>query len=132
MSIERDVLVKLQASAFEHFVRGLLTQAKLYNVPRVHQGLINYLKAQGMTPDDQGVLGWLQDNTGDLVGGFVFLTDDGKIDFLITTGTQAELRQIGEQYVKKGDNSQRTTSVRQINLGEKARIVQPGVIQEGQ
>ena len=131
LSIQREIIVRLKYDVFKEFVRGLLTNSKMGDMRSVRKGFAAYLKSQGLRHDDESVLNWLQENTGEMIGGFILENDDGRIDFLITTGTHAELRQIGMQHVEESDNPQGTPRVRQVNLGQKESQRKPGVAQAG-
>lgn len=106
LSIPRDKLLELKHEGFKHLVRGVLTAAKwkqtakqesmsMIDSPNVRAGINNYLLSQGILPNDKSVLLWLQENNGPLVGVFI-LEVNGKVDFLITTGTKEELKEIGK------------------------------------
>lgn len=122
-SLPRDELLKLKWDAFQHMLRGLLTTTRM-DYPAVRQGLIAYLTSQGLKPNDNSLMGWLQDNPGERVAVFMF-EHQGVLEFLLASGTTAELRQIGEKHAEEGLDSQGSPRVRQVHLGEGARIVQP-------
>lgn len=123
LSIPRDKILELKSDAFRELVNGLLKVTRL-EYPQVQKLFAQYLESQDIYPDDKSIELWLQDNHGELVGAFMF--QEGKhVEFLIRTGTQAELKQIGEHHAEKGYNPQGAPRVRQVDVGEKARIVQP-------
>lgn len=134
LSVPREKLLEFKADAFKELLRGVLTVTRL-NFPQVRRGFLAYLRAQDLHPTDESVLNWLQENTGEVVGAFIFETKDGKIDFLVRSGTAAELRQIGVVNVEEteeGSDTQGTPRVRQVYLGERKGAEESGVVQEGQ
>jgi len=124
LSVDRDRLLELKFSAFQEFLRGLLTVTNL-NYPPVRQGLIQYLKSLDLRPNDHSLLAWLQENPGPVVGAFIFELDNGNVDFLLAAGTQEELTEIGQKHGQESNHTQRSPGIREVNLGERARIVQP-------
>lgn len=128
LSVPRDKLLEFQADAFRELLTGILTVTRL-NYPKVRKELDNYLFSQGLMPDDKHVLAWLSENPGPVVGIFLF-EDNGKIRFELRAGTQAELKQVGERHVEEGSNLEGASRIREVHLGQGARVVQPGVIQE--
>ena len=125
LSIPRDQVIDFGFPAFQKLVRGLLVVTRT-DFPQMRVSFTRYLMSIGIHPDDESVPTWLQENPGDTIGVFMFVDEeDRKLEFLLKAGTQAELRQIGEQYVEESDNSQGAPRVRQVNMGETARIVQP-------
>jgi len=115
LSISRDKILEFKAEALKELMRGLLTVTRL-NFPKVRLGFTVYLQSLGLHPDDDSVLAWLQENTGPFIAAFIF-DKDGKLDFLLTTGTQAELKQIGIINVEESSDTQGTASVGQVHVG---------------
>ena len=132
LSIPREHITKLKYDAFKQFIRGLLINSKLQGMTNVQRGFTAYLQSLGIHPNDDSVVDWLQENTGELIGGFILETDNGKIDFLVTTGTSAELRQIGMKNVEESDNAQGTSRIRQVDVGQRTGGKEPGRNKEGQ
>ena len=111
LSIPRDKILELKYEGFKHLVRGVLTAAKwrrdakqesmsMIDSPNARNGMNTYLLSQGIYPNDKSIMLWLQENNGPFVGIFILEIND-KVDFLITTGTQAELKEIGKPNVKE-------------------------------
>lgn len=132
LSIPREHITRLKYDAFQQFIRGLLINSKLQNMTNVRRGFTAYLQSLGIHPNDDSILTWLQENTGEIIGGFILEADNGKIDFLVTTGTSAELRQIGMKNVKDSDNAQGTSRIRQVDVGQRTSSPKPRRNQEGQ
>jgi hypothetical protein len=131
-SIEREKVLEFKYECLQHLLRGVLTEAKLLDFPKVRKAFVYYLQSIGLHPNDDSVLEWLQENTGDRVAAFILEQDDGKIDFLVTTGTHAELRQIGMNHVEESNDSQGTPRVRQVHVGERTGAKESGRVQAGQ
>jgi len=127
MSIPREKVLEFKADALKELVRGILQVSRL-NFPRMQKAFNDYLTHEGLVPTDKSVMAWLQENDGPFIGVFILEPEPNKITFRITTGTQAELRQIGEQSDEESNHAKGTPSVRQVNVGERARVVQPGVV----
>ncbi len=132
LSVPREKLVEFQSDALKELLRGVLTVTRLNQLERVRKGFTAYLQSLGLHPTDESVLNWLQENPGDTIAAFVFQTDEGKIDFLIKAGTNAELRQIGIKNVEESNNVEGTSRVRQVHVGERKGSKKSGVVQEGQ
>jgi hypothetical protein len=124
MSLPRERMLEYKADAFKKMLTGVLSVTRL-NYPQIQRGLNAYLLSEGLKPDDESVLAWLQDNPGEIIGIFIFELDNGQIGFRIALGTQAELRQIGEQYGKGSNNSKRSSRIGKIDMGQGARVVKP-------
>ena len=131
LSIPRDVIMRLQYDGFQQLIRGMMANSKLAGMSNVHLGFTAYLQSLDIHPDDTSVLNWLQENTGDMIGGFILEQDDGRIDFLVTTGTQAELRQIGMQHVTEGSNDHGVARIGKVNVGQKESPRKPRIMEEG-
>jgi hypothetical protein len=129
LSVPREKLLEFKADAFKELLQGILTVTRL-NFPRVRQELDAYLFSLNLLPDDNHVLAWLNDHPGPVIAIYLF-EDRGRIRFELHAGTPAELRQIGESHVEESMGVKGASSIREVNVGQGARVVQPGVIQEG-
>ena len=130
MSIPREKALEFKADALKELMRGILTVSRL-NFPRIQQAFNDYLAFEGLAPNDNSVMAWLQENDGPFIGVFILEPKPNQITFRIITGTQAELRQIGDQD-EESNRTQGAPSVGQVNLGERARVVKPGFVQTNQ
>ena len=111
LSVPRDKIAEFGANAMTQLVNGLLEVTKLNRYQRVRMGFAAYLKSINLQPTDDSVMAWLQENPGPVIGAFILETDDGKIDFRVTAGTEAELKEIGNSYVEESNRSQRSPGI---------------------
>jgi len=128
----REIFLKLKFPAFQKLLEAVLSVAKVYDSKKARMGFIAYLKSLGLTPSDDSILAWLQENPGEHIGAFLFQRDNGKLDYLLAAGTVAQLRTIGDDYVQKHSNPKRSSRIREVHLGQGARVVQPGSMEARQ
>lgn len=91
-SIDRAKLLQFKMDAFNKLIKNALAAAKL-DTDRIKSALYAYLKyGEGMQMDNDGLVYWLQNNSGPIVALIIFQNEEGKIDFLLKTDYKENLK----------------------------------------
>lgn len=99
LSLPRNKFLELKSQAMDRLITGLFEVTKTTGIPEVIGVIKEFLAGEAIQLDnDDSIIGWIQNNPGEIIGALLWSDGKGKFDFQITAGTQAELRMIGEQH----------------------------------
>lgn len=88
-SVKRDILLEFKTDAFRKLLDRLLITSR-FNTPHIRAALNAYLLAVGVYPDDDSVLAWLQNNSGEYISISIIEVKEKLIDFSLEAGDRKD------------------------------------------